>query len=211
MSKTPSGQLHDFDAVIIKNPEMDAAYIEVPFDVKEAFGKSRVLVHATFDGEPYDGQLVKMGTTNHVLGVRKDIRKKIGKQAGQTIRVTLEERLAKPPEYTTINEYLATYAGEARERMEQVRALIHSCSPNITEKISWGMATFVLNGNLIHFAGQKNHFGLYPGAQAIKVFEDDLKDYKHSKGAVQFPYNEPMPYDLIRRIVLFNVHEQTEV
>lgn len=82
----------EFDAVILKKPDMDAAYIEVPFDIKEMFGKSRLLVHAVFDGEPYDGQVVKMGTPCHIIGVRKDIRKKIGKQPGDKIHVTLEER-----------------------------------------------------------------------------------------------------------------------
>jgi hypothetical protein len=85
-------QIHSFDAVIIKNPDMDAAYVEVPFDVKEAFGKGRVLVHATFDGEAYDGQVVRMGTPCHIIGIRKDIRAKIGKQAGDIVSVTLQER-----------------------------------------------------------------------------------------------------------------------
>jgi len=80
---------YEFDAVIIKNPDMDAAYIEIPFDVKEAFGKGRVPVSATFDSEPYDGQLVRMGTPCHIIGIRKDIRAKIGKQPGDTIHVTI--------------------------------------------------------------------------------------------------------------------------
>lgn len=83
----------NFDAVLLKNPDMDAAYIKIPFDIKMVFGKSRVPVHATFDGEPYDGQVVKMGTTCHIIGVRKDIRARIGKQPGDEIHVTLEERL----------------------------------------------------------------------------------------------------------------------
>lgn len=82
----------EFDAVLIKKPEMDAAYIEIPYDMKTVFGKSRVLVHATFDGVPYDGQAVRMGTTCQIIGVRKDIRKKIGKQPGDTVHVTLKER-----------------------------------------------------------------------------------------------------------------------
>ena len=81
-----------FEAVIQKVPDLDGAYIEIPFDVNEAFGKSRVPVHATFDGEPYDGSVVKMGTPRHILGIRKDIRTKIGKQPGDTVKVTLEER-----------------------------------------------------------------------------------------------------------------------
>jgi len=87
MSKT-----YEFDAVILKNPDMDAAYIEIPFDVWLAFGKARVPVRATFDGEVYNGQLVKMGTPCHVIGIRKDIRARIGKQPGDSIHVTLTER-----------------------------------------------------------------------------------------------------------------------
>ena len=87
--------LYEFDAVIHKHPDMDAAYIEIPFDVKAAFGKGRVLVHATFDGERYDGQLVRMQTTCHIIGIRKDIRAKISKGPGDTVHVTLRERKAK--------------------------------------------------------------------------------------------------------------------
>ena len=81
-----------FAAQIKKVPDMDGAYVEIPFDVKKEFGKGRVLVHATFDGEPYEGQLVRMGTPCHIIGVRKDIRTKIGKQPGDIIHVTLRER-----------------------------------------------------------------------------------------------------------------------
>ena len=81
-----------FEAVIRKVPDLDGAYVEIPFDVREEFGKGRVKVHATFDGEPYDGSLVRMGTPGHILGLRKDIRQKIGKQPGDTVRVTVRER-----------------------------------------------------------------------------------------------------------------------
>ena len=85
-------EIYEFDAVIQKAPDMDAAYIEIPFDVKEAFNKARVPVRAYFDGEMYDGLLVKMGTPCHVIGIRKDIRAKIGKQPGDTVHVTIMER-----------------------------------------------------------------------------------------------------------------------
>ena len=88
-------EMIEFDAVIVKNPDMDAAYIEIPFDVKARYGKGRVAVHAEFDGYPYDGQLVRMGTPCHILGIRKDIRAAIGKQAGDTVRVCLWERPSK--------------------------------------------------------------------------------------------------------------------
>lgn len=199
---------YEFDAVIQKNPDMDAAYVEVPFDVKETFGKARVLVHATFDDEPYDGQVVKMGTPCHIIGIRKDIRSKIGKQPGDTVHVTLREREPKKPDYTTIDEYIACYDDDVQERMKKLRSLILSCSPDITEKISWGMATFVLKGNLVHFAGEKHHIGFHPTPSAIEAFADRLDDYKYSKGTVQFPYDKPMPYDLIKEMVEFRVAEQ---
>lgn len=85
-------QIYEFDAEIKKVPDKDGAYVEVPFDVREVFGKGRVAVHAIFDTEPYDGQVVRMGTPCHIIGIRKDIRAKIGKQPGDTIHVTIQER-----------------------------------------------------------------------------------------------------------------------
>lgn len=81
-----------FDAVIQKVEGIDGAYVDIPFDVRGAFGKGRVKVHATFDGVAYDGSLVRMGTPGHIIGLRKDIRAAIGKQPGDTVRVTLVER-----------------------------------------------------------------------------------------------------------------------
>ncbi len=88
MSKT-----YEFEAVIKKVPDIDGAYIEIPFDVKAEFGKGRVKVFATFDSEPYAGSIVKMGTPCHILGIRKDIRAKINKQPGDTVKVTIRERI----------------------------------------------------------------------------------------------------------------------
>lgn len=85
---------YEFDAVIQKVPDIDGAYVEIPFDVKEEFGKGRVPVIAYFDGEKYKGSIVRMGTPCHILGVRKEIRKKIGKQPGDTVHVSLREREA---------------------------------------------------------------------------------------------------------------------
>lgn len=81
-----------FTAEILQNGDMDAAYIEVPYDVKAIYGKGRLLVHATFDGEPYDGQVVKMGTPCYIIGVTKAIRNKICKSFGDEIAVTIRER-----------------------------------------------------------------------------------------------------------------------
>ena len=85
-------KIYEFTAVIRKVPDIDGAYVEIPFDVREEFGTGRVKVHATFDGVGYDGSLVRMGTPCHILGLRKDIRTRIGKQPGDTIAVRLQER-----------------------------------------------------------------------------------------------------------------------
>lgn len=85
-------KIYEFDAVIQKVPDIDGAYVELPHDVRAEFGKGRVKVHVSFDGEPYDGSLVRMGTPGHILGIRKEIRAKIAKQPGDTVRVILQER-----------------------------------------------------------------------------------------------------------------------
>ncbi len=89
------GKIYEFEAEIKKVPEIDGAYVEIPFNVRAEFGKGRVPVNATFDGEPYEGSLVRMKTPCHILGMRKDIRAKIGKQPGDRVTVTLEERAAR--------------------------------------------------------------------------------------------------------------------
>jgi hypothetical protein len=89
---------YEFEAVIRKVDDMDGAYVEFPYDIKAEFGKRRVKVHATFDGEPYDGSIVNMGVKNaddsvcYIIGLRKDIRCKIGKQVGDTVRISITER-----------------------------------------------------------------------------------------------------------------------
>lgn len=85
-------KIYEFDAVIQKVPEIDGAYIHFPYDVRAEFGKGRVKVHATFDGVPYDGSLVRMRTQGHIIGLRKDIRAQIAKQPGETVHVTIRER-----------------------------------------------------------------------------------------------------------------------
>lgn len=85
-------KIYEFDAEILKVPDIDGAYIEFPYDVREEFGKGRVKVTAEFDGVQYDGSLVRMKTVKHIIGLRKDIRAKIGKQAGDIVHVKIKER-----------------------------------------------------------------------------------------------------------------------
>lgn len=87
-----NSKVYEFDAVILKVPDMDGAYIEFPYDVREEFGKGRVKVTAEFDGEMYNGSLVRMKTENHIIGLRKDIRTAIGKQPGDMVHVKIRER-----------------------------------------------------------------------------------------------------------------------
>lgn len=82
----------EFDAVIIKADDMDAAYVQVPYDIFEIYGIRRLKVHASFDGQPYNGLVLKMGTPCYIIGIRKDIRALIGKQPGDTVHVTLKPR-----------------------------------------------------------------------------------------------------------------------
>ncbi len=84
--------IYEFEAEIKKVPDIDGAYIEFPYNVRELFGKGRVKVTATFDGEPYQGSLVVMKTPCHIIGIRKDIRAKIKKQPGDIVKVTIKER-----------------------------------------------------------------------------------------------------------------------
>lgn len=85
-------EVYEFDAEIKKVPDINGAYVEIPFDVRGVYGKGRVKVHATFDGAEYDGSLVRMKTPCHIIGIRKDIREAIGKQPGDMIHVTVTER-----------------------------------------------------------------------------------------------------------------------
>lgn len=111
-------------------------------------------------------------------------------------------------EFTTIDEYISQYPPEIREIMNTMRAAIKKAAPEAGEKISWGMATFVLHGNLVHFSAQKKHLGFHPAPSAIEKFQSELSAYHCSKGTVQFPYGQPLPLELIDKMVRFRVAEQ---
>lgn len=106
-----------------------------------------------------------------------------------------------------IDDYIAGFPPEVQHKLIQLRNLIQKAAPQAVEKISYGMPTFYLDGNLVHFAGYANHIGFYPTPSGIASFEEALSPYKHAKGSVQFPLDQPLPEDLIRRIVLFRVEE----
>lgn len=111
---------------------------------------------------------------------------------------------------SVIDDYLADYDGEHRRIMDELRSLIVEHAPDATEAITWAMPTYKLNGNLVHFAAGKNHVGMYPGADGVANFVDELNELglKHSKGAIQFPLGKPLPRDLVTRILTFRVEQQ---
>lgn len=113
----------------------------------------------------------------------------------------------KPASYSNIDEYIAGYPSDVQEILQAVRRTIHEAAPEAQEAIKYGIPTFTLNGNLVHFGGYKNHIGFYPAPTGIEQFKDELAVYAQSKGAVQFPLGQPIPYDLIRRITLFRVED----
>ncbi len=111
------------------------------------------------------------------------------------------------PQPETIDTYIAQFPDEIQALLQKVRETIRKAAPMATEKISWQMPTFYLNGNLVHFAALKNHIGFYPTPSGIDAFADELAEYRTTKGAVQFPYSKNIPYALITKVVKFRVKE----
>ncbi len=107
----------------------------------------------------------------------------------------------------TIDEYIADFPPDIREKLEAVRAMIRKAAPQATEKISYRMPTFWLEGNLVHFAAFRNHIGFYPTPSGIEGFQAELEPYKNAKGSVQFPLDRPLPLELMERIVRYRVEE----
>ncbi len=109
-----------------------------------------------------------------------------------------------------IDSFIATFPEETQKLLQQVRETIKKAAPEAEETINYGIPTFKLNGNLVHFSGYKNHIGFYPGASGIKTFEQELSIYKSAKGSVQFPIDQAMPLDLITKITKFRVQQNLE-
>jgi len=118
------------------------------------------------------------------------------------------QKSSKPPE--NIDASLATSPSSVRTLLAKVRATIRKAAPAAQEKISYGIPTFFLHGNLVHFAGFKHHIGFFPTSSGTAKFKHELSGYKGGKGSVQFPLDEPIPYALISRIVKFRVKENCE-
>ena len=112
--------------------------------------------------------------------------------------------------FTDINEYISEFPDEIKAVLEQIRETIQQAAPGAKEAIRYGMPTFVLNGNLVHFAAYKNHIGFYPAPSGIDEFIEELAVYRTGKGTIQFPINQPIPFNLIKKVVEFRVKENLE-
>lgn len=110
----------------------------------------------------------------------------------------------------SIDDYIQTFPEKTQKILQELRIVIRTAAPDAKEKISYQMPTFTLKGNLVHFAAYKNHIGFYPTPGAITAFEKELSAYGYSKGAVRFPIDQPIPFELVSRIVKFRVEESTK-
>jgi uncharacterized protein YdhG (YjbR/CyaY superfamily) len=115
------------------------------------------------------------------------------------------------PAYLSVDEYIASFPEHTQHQLEEIRNAIKELAPGAQEKISYQMPAFFLNRILVYFAGYAKHIGLYPGAAAIEIFKDELSGYKTSKGTIQFPLGEPLPIELIKRIVQFRIEENNKL
>jgi len=109
-----------------------------------------------------------------------------------------------------IDAYIAGFPEDVQQILEKIRTTIQKAAPNAEETINYGIPTFTLKGNLVHFAGFKKHIGFYPTPTGIEKFKKELSVYEGAKGSVQFPLDKPIPYGLISKIVKFRVKENLE-
>jgi uncharacterized protein YdhG (YjbR/CyaY superfamily) len=109
--------------------------------------------------------------------------------------------------YKNIDSYIKTFPKDVQIILQKIRQTIQKAAPEATEAISYQMPTFKLNGNLVHFGAWKNHIGFYATPSGNQAFKKQIARYKGAKGSIQFPLDEPMPYDLIRKMVTYRVKE----
>lgn len=100
-----------------------------------------------------------------------------------------------------IDTFINTYPRDVQTILQELRQVIHDEVPEVKEKIAYGIPTFTFHGNLVHFSAYNRHIGFYPGAAPIAEFQKELRPYETAKGTVRFPINQPLPLDLIRKII----------
>jgi uncharacterized protein YdhG (YjbR/CyaY superfamily) len=114
---------------------------------------------------------------------------------------------AQKASFHTVDEYIAMFPKNVQAVLVTLRAAIHAAAPDAAERISYQMPAFTLHGNLVYFAAHKRYIGFYPTSSGVAAFERELAEYEGTKGAIHFPLDQPLPLDLIARIVKFRVNE----
>lgn len=109
--------------------------------------------------------------------------------------------------FATVDEYIKLFPVQVQKLLKELRKTIRDAAPGVQEGIRYRMPAFFLNGNLLYFAAYKNHIGLYPLPKAVRAFKKELAAFKHAKGSVQFPLDQPLPLPLIRKIIQFRILE----
>jgi len=118
------------------------------------------------------------------------------------------ETIAMKDSFAPIDEYIASFPQDVQEKLRRIRAAIHKAAPDAEEAMGYGIPTFRQNGsNLVHFAAFKDHLSFFPTPSGVAKFRKELSPYTLSKGTIQFPLSEPVPYDLVERITRFRVEE----
>ena len=115
------------------------------------------------------------------------------------------------PEYNSIDDYIEHAQPSLKAILVRLREVIREAAPEASEKISYGMPTFYLHGNLVHFAAYPNHIGFYPAPSGIEAFKTEIAPYKWAKGSVQFPLGQDIPFELVARITRFRVEENLKL
>lgn len=110
----------------------------------------------------------------------------------------------------SIDAYIASFPEPVQKKLQQVRGAIQKAAPDAKETIKYAMPTFTLNGNLAHFAAFQHHIGFYPAPTGIEAFQKELSPYKTGKGSIQFPLDQPMPLELIKKMVEFRAKENLD-
>ncbi len=113
--------------------------------------------------------------------------------------------------FATIDEYIALFPADVQDRLQAMRSAILEAAPEAAEKISYQMPTFHQQGNVVDFAAFKNHIGFFPGPSGVEAFADRLTAYKTSKGTIQFPFNGPLPLELVKEITRWRVEENRQI
>lgn len=182
--------------------DLEERIVTVPAALREGLEKAGLL--ETFKALSYTRQ---KEFASLIDGAKKEeTRQKRLKRVIEELRPKATE-----PGRSPIASYIKGFDGIKRTRLEEIYTLIKAEAPEALEKIAYGMPTFFLNENLVHFAAQARHLGFYPSSSGITAFEAELGPYSYSKGAVQFPYEESLPEALIRRMVRFRVEEASKI